>query len=107
MIPIRLPQGYYTKTGTVLLRRDSSREGQSLLLFMREFGPRWVSAPSATGKNRFGGSTEPMTWGEFSLYQSPSKLYLQGTEVKEDFLTLRSSPPAVLAALRLYKLTAK
>ena len=107
MIPARLPQGYYTKTGTVLLRRDSSKEGQSLLLFMRELGPRWVSAPSATGKNRFGGSTEPLTWSEFSLYQSPSKLYLQGTAVKEDFLSLRSSPAAILCALRLYKLAAK
>ncbi|MCD8232860.1 MAG: DNA repair protein RecO [Cloacibacillus porcorum] len=107
MIPVRLPQGHYSKTGTVLLRRDSSREGQSILLFMREFGPRWVSAPAATGKNRFGGSTEPLTWGEFLLYQSPSKLYLQGAEVKEDFLSLRQSPAALLCALRIYRRTSK
>lgn len=107
MTPERLPQGYYKKTGTVLLRRDASREGQSLLIFMREFGARWVGAPAASSKNRFGGGTEPLVWGEFSLYQSPTKLYLQSVEVKEDFLCLRTNASALLCALRLYKLTAK
>lgn len=107
MTPERLPQGYYRKTGTVLLRRDASREGQSLLLFMRDFGPRWAGAPAASSRNRFGGGTEPLVWGEFSLYQSPTKLYLQGVEVKEDFLSLRSDPKALLCAMRLYRLTAR
>lgn len=77
------------------------------MLFMRGLGPRWVSAPAAGGKNRFGGGVEPLTWAEFSLYQSPSRLYLQGLEVKEDFLSLRSSPSSLLCALRLYRLAAK
>lgn len=74
---------------------------------MKELGPRWAGAPAASSRNRFGGGTEPLVWGEFSLYQSPSRLYLQGVEVKEDFLALRSAPQALLCALRLYKLTAK
>lgn len=107
MTPERLPQGYYKQAGTILLRRDGSREGQSLLIFMRGLGPRWAGAPAASSRNRFGGGTEPLVWGEFSLYQSPSKLYLQGVEVKEDFLGLRSDAQALLCALRLYKTTAR
>ncbi|MCF0247172.1 MAG: DNA repair protein RecO C-terminal domain-containing protein [Synergistes sp.] len=104
MIPQKLPQGYYTKSGTVLLRKDSSKEGLSLLLFLRSFGPRWVSAPSGSGKNRFGGAAEPLIWGEFSLYQSPSRLYLQSVAVKEDFLTLRKTPGPLITAMKLYRL---
>lgn len=107
MTSVDLKQGYYTKTGTVLLRRDSSKDGQSLLLFLRELGPRWVQAPSAATGKRFGGSTEPLTWGNFSIYQSPTKLYLQGAVVRDDFLDLRSSPASLLCALRIYKLTSK
>ncbi|MDL2297928.1 DNA repair protein RecO C-terminal domain-containing protein [Synergistaceae bacterium OttesenSCG-928-D05] len=100
----KLQQGYYTNIGTVLLRRDSSREGQSLLLFLRDLGPRWVNAPGASGgKNRFGGATEPLIWAEFNLYQSPKSLTLQSAEVKEDFLSLRGQPEKLLTALRLYK----
>ncbi|WP_279009603.1 DNA repair protein RecO [Synergistes jonesii] len=107
MIPAHLPQGYYTKTGTVLLRKDSAKEGQSLLIFMRELGPRWAGAPRANAKNRFGGATEPLTWARYSLYKSPTKLYLQDAEVREDFLTLRESGGTLLCAMRLYKLTAR
>lgn len=99
----RLEQGYYRQTGTVLQRRDSSKEGQSLLLFMRDLGPRWVNAPAASGKNRFGGATEPLVWGEFNLYQSPKSLYLQAAEVKEDFIALRDSPLKLTTALKFYK----
>ncbi|MBR4401267.1 MAG: DNA repair protein RecO [Synergistes sp.] len=107
MIPLHLPQGYYTGTGTVLLRRDSAKEGQSVLIFMRELGPRWITAPRANAKNRFGGATEPLTWARYSLYQSPSRLYLQEAEVKEDFITLRRSGSSLLCAARLYKLTSR
>ncbi len=103
----KLAQGYYTQTGTVLQRRDSSREGLSLLLFLRDMGPRWVNAPAASSKNRFGGATEPLVWGTFDLYQSPNKLYLQGAEIKEDFLALRSSPGQLMTALRFYKRLSK
>ena len=106
MIPERLSQGYYQASGTVLLRKEASKGGRSLLLFLRGFGPRWAGAPSAGGKNRFGGGAEPMVWGTFSLYQSPSRLYLQSVDVKEDFLPLRGSPAALACAARIYKLTA-
>lgn len=100
----KLTQGYYTYSGTVLLRRDSSSSSQSLLLFLRDIGMRWVSAPGATGrKNRFGGATEPLVWAEFHLYQSANGLYLQNAEVKEDFLSIRSKPKRLLTAIRCYK----
>ena len=100
----KLPQGYYKKSGTVLRRKDSSKEGQSLLLFLRELGPRWVSAPGASsGKSRFGGATEPMMWGEYCLYQSPRFLYLKEAEVREDFIALRAAPRRLMAALEYYR----
>ena len=103
----KLPQGYYKQVGTVLQRRDSSGEGQSLLLFLRDMGPMWVSAPASKTKCRFGGATEPLVWAEFDLYQSPARLYLRGAEVKEDFLSLRSSADKLKSALKLYKRLSK
>ena len=47
-----------------------------------------------------------MVWGSFSLYRSPTRLYLQSVDVKEDFLSLRRSPAALACAARLYRLTA-
>ena len=106
MIGEQLRQGYYQASGTVLLRKEASKGGRSLLLFLRGFGPRWAGAPAAGGKNRFGGGAEPMVWGSFSLYRSPTRLYLQSVDVKEDFLSLRRSPAALACAARLYRLTA-
>ena len=103
----KLPQGYYKQVGTVLQRRDSSGEGQSLLLFLRDMGPMWVNAPASKTKCRFGGATEPLVWAEFDLYQSPARLYLQGAEVKEDFISLRSSSDKLKSALKLYKRLSK
>lgn len=100
----KLAQGYYTYSGTVLLRRDSSGSSQSLLLFLRDLGMRWVSAPGATGKkSRFGGATEPLVWAEYHLYQSTHGLYLQNAEVREDFLRIRSDRRRLLTAMRCYK----
>lgn len=104
----KLRQGYYSYVGTVLLRKDSTATGQSVLLFLRDLGPKWVSAPGARGKKaRFGGATEPMVWGEFTLYQSPKWLYLQGGEIKEDFIGIRCEPKKLIAAMRMYKRVAK
>ena len=99
----KLNQGYYKQSGTVLRRSDSLKEGSSVLLFLRDLGPRWVSAPQSSGKSRFGGGTEPLVWGVFDLYQNPSRLYLQGALIKEDFLMLRKDSGKLLAATRLYK----
>lgn len=100
----KLPQGYYRHSGTVLLRRDSSGNGQSLLLFLRDLGARWVFAPGAAGKKpRFGGAAEPLVWAEFHLYQSAGWLYLQNAEVKEDFLPVRTNRERLLTAMRFYK----
>ena len=103
----KLPQGNYSQVGTVLQRRDSSGEGQSLLLFLRDFGPHWVSAPASKTKCRFGGAIEPLIWAEFNLYQSPTRLYLQSAEVKEDFISFRCSAGKLKAALKFYKRLSK
>ncbi len=98
-----LSQGYYTNVGTVLQRRDASGEGRSLLIFLRDLGPRWVSAPGSAAKHRFGGAVEPLVWSRYDLYQSPTRLYLKGAEIREDFVSLRGSAEKLRAALKFYK----
>ena len=99
-----LKQGDYKATGTVLKRKEGVKSSQSLLLFLKGFGLVWVTAPSATSKNRFGGSTEPMIWASFELYKSPSRFYIKSAEIKEDFLAVRSNPKSLMAAAKFYKL---
>ncbi len=84
-------QGLHRATG-VILRRNLSPEGDiTLLCLLRDRGPTWISLPGGgRGKVRLGGSTEPMVWGEFSLYRSRSRDYLREVEVKRDFWGLRS-----------------
>ncbi|MGI6784733.1 MAG: DNA repair protein RecO [Aminivibrio sp.] len=87
-----LPQGFLRSSG-VVLRRDVGSEGNvSLYLLLKETGPLWVSAPGAgKGRIRFGGGTEPLTWGVFNLYKGARKFYLKSVDVREDFWALRSS----------------
>ena len=99
----RLDQGYYRQSGTVIQRRDSVKSGNSLLLFLRDLGPRWVCAPGSSAKSRFCGAIEPLVWGTYDLYQSPTRLYLKSAEVKEDFLSLRTNRSQLMAAIRFYK----
>lgn len=95
-----LPQGSHKARGVVLRRREGSAKSFELLLFLAHFGAVWVGAPGADGaKNRFGGGTEPMVWGEFDLYQSPRRLYLKGVDVREDFFALRRSRRALTASI--------
>ncbi len=56
------------------------------------------------GKVRLGGSTEPMVWGEFSLYRSRSRDYLREVEVKRDFWSLRLRIDNLKTSLRWCKL---
>ena len=94
-----LPQGMLRLSG-VVLRRSATPEGNlSLYLFLRSAGPVWVSAPGAArGRVRFGGSVEPLVWGNFNLYKGTRRLYLKSVDVKEDFWGLRKNP-AVLRNL--------
>lgn len=98
-----LPQGAHKARGVVLRRRDGSAgasKSLELLLFLSSLGAMWVGAPGAGGaKNRFGGGTEPMMWGDFELYQSPRKLYLKGVDVREDFWSVRGSKASLTTAL--------
>lgn len=88
-----IPQGLLRHSG-VVLRRTSSPEGNlSLYLLLRTVGPQWVSAPGASrGRMRFGGSVEPLVWGNFNLYKGTKRLYLKSVDVSEDFWVLRKDP---------------
>jgi len=99
-----LEQGYYTQSGTVLQRKESGKNGQSVHLFLKDMGPLWVNAPAATSKTRFGGATEPLVWGTFYVYKSPGKLYMKNAEIREDFLPVRNDPVKLTTAIKLYKL---
>ncbi|NCC56853.1 MAG: DNA repair protein RecO [Synergistales bacterium] len=86
------PQGFVSQSG-VVLRRNADPEGNvSLYLLLRSLGPVWVSVPGASrGRVRFGGSVEPLVWGNFSLYKGTRRFYLKSVDVKEDFWSLRAS----------------
>ena len=103
----KLEQGYHQQAGTVLKRKDSLKNGYILLLFLRDIGPRWVIAPSGSTKNRFGGAVEPMTWGIYNIYQSPSALSLKSSVIKEDFLLLRQKSKQLYVAMDIYKTVTK
>ncbi|MDR1916439.1 MAG: DNA repair protein RecO C-terminal domain-containing protein [Synergistaceae bacterium] len=96
----RLPQGNHRASGMVLRRRDISGKNQELLLFLNGFGAMWVSAPGSGRSNRFGGGTEPMTWGVFDLYQSPRRIYLKGVDIREFFWGVRKSKRSLDTAVK-------
>jgi len=91
-----LPQGNYHADGVVLRRRETSPKSGDCLLFLRDMGALWAGAPGP--RSRFGGATEPMTWGRFILYQGPKRLYLKSVDVAEDFLPVRGSKKSLLCA---------
>jgi DNA repair protein RecO (recombination protein O) len=98
LVSDRLPQGDHRADGVVLRRREPTPKSRECLLFLRNLGAVWVGAPG--GKNRFGGGTEPITWGNFTLYQSPRRLYLKSVDIAEDFLSLRRSRRTILLAVK-------
>lgn len=99
-----LEQGNYCLTGTILRRKSSIKSTQHLLIFFKELGPRWVSAPINRSRTGITG-VEPLVWGSFNLYQSPTSLSVKSFDVKEDFLKIRMTPKKLLCAVKLYKLT--
>lgn len=95
-----LRQGYLKASGTVLRRIDSPEGERRLNLLLKGIGPVWATAPGAArGRGRFGGATEPLVWGAFSLYKGPRRLYLREVEVKEDFWNLRKSRGSLQRAM--------
>ena len=96
-----LPQGNYHADGVVLRRRETSPKSGDCLIFLRDMGALWAGAPGP--RSRFGGATEPMTWGHFVLYQGPRRLYIKSVDVAEDFLSVRMSKKSLLCAARWCK----
>lgn len=103
----RLPQGLASAAGVVLRRRDSGASFD-LLLLLRGHGATWVGAPgAASSRGRFGGGAEPMSWGEFSLYQSRRRLYAKSVDLREDFIAVRRSRAALAVAMGWHSLLAR
>jgi DNA repair protein RecO (recombination protein O) len=101
--------GFTSASGVVLGRRILGEGDLYLTLFLKGLGLVFVSARgAASGKVRFGGGTEPLVWGTFTLYQSKGgeggKKYLKGVDVADDMLKLRSRAEALFAAVRWAKL---
>ena len=104
-----MDSGFQSASGVVLSRRIVGEGDLLLTLFLKGMGLTFVSARgAATGKVRFGGGTEPLVWGSFSLYRSrggdEGKKYLKGVDVADDMLKLRSRADALFAAVRWAKL---
>jgi hypothetical protein len=101
--------GFQSASGVVLSRRIVGEGDLLLTLFLKGMGLTFVSARgAATGKVRFGGGTEPLVWGSFSLYRSrggeEGRKYLKSVDVADDMLKLRSRSDALFAAVRWAKL---
>jgi DNA repair protein RecO (recombination protein O) len=100
--------GFQSASGVVLSRRVIGEGDLMLTLFLKEMGMTAASARgAATGKVRFGGGTEPLVWGVFTLYQGKGgegKKYLKSVDVADDMLNLRTSANALFAAVRWAKL---
>ncbi len=101
-------QGYLKASGAVLRRVDSPEGERRVHLLLKGLGPVWAGAPGAArGKGRFGGATEPLVWGVFSLYKGPRRLYLRDVEVREDFWNLRKVPQALRRAVAWSRLISR
>jgi DNA repair protein RecO (recombination protein O) len=100
--------GFESASGVVLKRRIAGEGDLNLTLFLKGLGIAYVSAKgAASGKVRFGGSTEPLVWGSFALYRprgEAGRLYLKSVDVADDMLALRSRPETLFAAARWSKL---
>jgi DNA repair protein RecO (recombination protein O) len=91
----------------VVLSRRIAGEGDLLLtLFLKGTGTIFVSARGGgAGKVRFGGGTEPLMWGTFSIYEGrEGRKHLKSADTADDMLKLRASSDALFAAIRWAKL---
>ena len=89
------------------LNRRLAAEGDLLLtLFLKGSGMIFVSARGGgAGKVRFGGGTEPLMWGAFSLYEGRGgRRHLKSADTADDMLKLRSCSEALFTAIRWAKL---
>jgi DNA repair protein RecO (recombination protein O) len=90
----------------VLSRRIAGEGDLLLTLFLKGTGTVFVSARGGgAGKVRFGGGTEPLMWGTFSIYEGrEGRRHLKSADTADDMLKLRASSEALFAAIRWAKL---
>lgn len=98
--------GFQTASGVVLNRRIAGEGDLLLTLFLKGAGITFASARgAASGKVRFGGGTEPLTWGTFALYKtSGGGRHLKSVDIADDMLNLRTRSSALFAAVRWARL---
>jgi DNA repair protein RecO (recombination protein O) len=103
-----LTQGLFSSSGIVLRRTISAEGDMSLQLFLKKIGPVWAQAPgSARGRVRFGGATEPLTWGSFNLYKGPKRFYVKSIDIKDDMWKLRLDAQKLSVGLQWNRLIAR
>ncbi|MDR2523394.1 MAG: recombination protein O N-terminal domain-containing protein [Synergistaceae bacterium] len=97
---------FESASGVVLGRRMVGEGDLLLSLFLKGIGLTSASARGAAmGKVRFGGGTEPLVWGVFTLYLGRGgKKHLKGVDVADDMLPLRGRPEVLFAAVHWVKL---
>jgi DNA repair protein RecO (recombination protein O) len=97
---------FLSASGVVLNRRVAGEGDLLLTLFLKGSGMIFASARGGgAGTVRFGGGTEPLMWGIFSLYEGRGgRRHLKSADSADDMLKLRSRPEALFAAVRWAKL---
>ncbi|GHS98636.1 hypothetical protein AGMMS50276_20790 [Synergistales bacterium] len=92
-------------SGVTLGRRFAGENDVLLTLFLKGFGLVYVSAKGAnSSRARFGGATEPLMWGTFSLYGAQGKRRLKCADIADDMLKLRGRRDALFASVGFAKL---
>lgn len=97
--------GFHAQSGVVLRRKISPEGDITMDLFLKELGRTQAVAKGAgRGSVRFGGATEPLTWGNFGLYKSAKsgRMVLRSIDAKHDAVKLRGE--ILLTAARWVRL---
>lgn len=99
-------QGLLRASGALLSRVCMGEGDLWLTFFLKGEGLLRASAKGAErGRVRFGGATEPLTWGVFQLHRGRSGgRYLSGADIADDMISLRRSPKALMTAVRWARL---
>jgi DNA repair protein RecO (recombination protein O) len=97
--------GFQSASGTVLNRRIVGEGDLLLTLFLKGMGTVFASARGGgAGKVRFGGGTEPLVWGAFSLYENKGRRHVKSADIADIMPGLRGRPEALFAAARWARL---
>lgn len=103
-------KSFIRASGTILSRKLMGENNLSVTLFLKQTGILNASVPSGqSGKNHFGGDTEPLAWGIFSLRKKrrSKNFFIEDIEINDDMLNLRRSRLTLTTALNWSKILVK